>query len=405
MKVLSLLGLLVLPVSAGSSALVCAHGAPAPVTQDPEIPADKELVTLPSGLAYSMLLPGPEGAEKPLMGDLIKVHYTGWTTDGKVFDSSRKPSQPGFPLEPLTIALGDVVEGWNEGLQYCPVGGRIKLTIPSVLGYGEKGKGAIPGGATLIFDIELLSIEKRALPYVPWPADVDKIQRSESGLAWHVIEPGQGKPVGTNVAICEFTLHNLGGGYVAGSPSTQVGPLTIGTTPPRFRFLTEAAQHLSLGARVLFQVPPDLAFGQQTVSPALPGNSVSLWQIQVVQLAPEFVLPPDEELTTTATGLKYKVLRAGTGKRPTAESRVRAHYTGWLTDGKKFDSSWDRGQPIDFALGGGVVAGWTEGLQFTQEGGSILLVIPPSLGYAERGRGPVPPNATMVFVVDLVEVQ
>lgn len=404
MKLLSILAVLGLPLFAGASALACAQDTPPPAAQDPEIPADKEVVTLPSGLAYSLLAPGAEGAETPKMGDLVKVHYTGWTTDGKVFDSSRKPRRPGFPVEPFTTALGDVVEGWNEGLQHCPVGGRIKLTIPPALGYGEKGQGPIPGNATLIFDIELLAIEKRALPHVPWPTDDSQIQRSESGLAWHVIEPGDGKPVGSKVAICEFTLRNLGGGYVAGSPSTQVGPLTIGTPQPRFRFLTEAAQHLSLGSRVLFQVPPDLAFGQQAVSPSLPGNSVSLWQIQVVQIAPEFVLPPDDELTSTATGLKYKVLRAGTGERPTAADAVKAHYTGWLPDGKKFDSSWDRGQPTEFTLRG-VVAGWTEGLQLVQEGGSILLVIPPSLGYGAGGKGSVPGNATMVFIVDLVEVK
>jgi len=404
MKLLSYLVVLGLPVFAGSSALACAQGATPPATQDPEIPADTELVTLPSGLAYSLLAPGPEDAEKPTMGDLIKVHYTGWTTDGKVFDSSRKARQPGLPVEPLTIALGDVVEGWNEGLQHCPVGGRIKLTIPAALGYGEKGQGPIPGGEPLIFDIELLSIEKRALPHVPWPTDAALIERSESGLAWHVIEPGDGKPIGERVAICEFTLRNLGGGFVAASPSTQVGPLTIGTTPARFRFMTEAAQHLSLGARVLFQVPPDFAFGKQAMGPNLPGNSASLWQLQVVQVAPEFVLPPDEELTATASGLKYKIVRPGTDKRPTAAQTVRAHYTGWLPDGKKFDSSWDRGQPTEFPLRG-VVGGWTEGLQLIGEGGSILLVIPPSLGYGAAGKGSVPGNATMVFVVDLVEVK
>lgn len=402
MKLSAPIALLGLTLSAAAVTLALPLHATARGQEDPEIPADKEVVTLPSGLVYSLLVPGAEGAEKPAMGDLIKAHYTGWTTDGKVFDSSRKPRQPGLPVEPLTIALGDVVEGWNEGLQHCPVGGRIKLTIPPALGYGDAGQGPIPGGATLIFDIELLSIEKRALPHVPWPAGDEGVQRSDSGLAWHVIEPGDGKPLGGRVAICEFTLRNLGGGFVAASPSTQVGPLSVGTSPPRFRFLQEAAQHLSLGSRVLFQVPPDLAFGNRELQ-NLPANSASLWQLQVVQVAPEFVLPPDDELTATTSGLKYKVLRPGSDERPTVSKSVRAHYTGWLPDGKKFDSSWDRGQPSTFPLSG-VVAGWTEGLQLVGEGGSILLVIPPSLGYGAAGKGAVPANATMVFIVDLVEV-
>ncbi|MEZ6018106.1 MAG: FKBP-type peptidyl-prolyl cis-trans isomerase [Planctomycetota bacterium] len=400
MKLSSLIVALGLPALTATTTFALT-GACAVATDDPAIPADTEVVQLPSGLAYCMLASGAEGAETPAMGDLIRAHYTGWTTDGKMFDSSRNARRPGAPVEPLTIALGDVVEGWNEGLQYCPVGGRIKLTIPSALGYGDQGSGPIPGGATLIFDIELLEIVQRALPHVAWPTDEAAIETSESGLAWTVLKAGEGEVIGARTAVVDFALRNEGGGFVAASPSTNVGPLVLGPTPARFRFLTEAAQHMRAGSRVLFRVPPGLAFGDREL-PNLPAGSHSLWQLEVRSLAPEFTLPSDDELTTTPSGLKYKVLREGTGKQPKASSSVNAHYTGWLTDGKKFDSSWDRGAPIDFSLTG-VVAGWTEGLQLMKEGGRILLVVPPSLGYGARGKGSVPGNATMVFIVDLMK--
>jgi FKBP-type peptidyl-prolyl cis-trans isomerase len=370
--------------------------------QDPPIPADKEVVTLPSGLQYSILEAAPEGAEVPRMGDQVRVHYTGWLTDGKMFDSSRKPRRPGMPVEPFTTALGDVIEGWNEGLQHCPVGGRIKLTIPPDLGYGAKDSGPIPANSTLVFDVQVIEIVERALPAVEWSSDEGKTQRSETGLQWQVLDPGKGEPIGsTRVALAKFSLRNLGGGYIAGSTSTQVGPLTLNAGPARWRFLAEVGPIMALGSRVLFKVPAGLAFGQQEL-PGLPAGSDSLWQLELSQVAPEFQLPPDDQLTTTPSGLKYQVLRQGTGETPKATSTVKAHYTGWLTSGKKFDSSWDRGQAADFPLQG-VVRGWTEGLQLVQEGGSILLVIPPELGYGAQAKATIPANSTLVFVVDLID--
>lgn len=107
---------------------------------------------------------------------------------------------------------------------------------------------------------------------------------------------------------------------------------------------------------------------------------------------------------TTASGLKYIEMVVGTGATPAAGQMVEAHYTGWLTDGKKFDSSRDRGQTFGFPLGQGrVIKGWDEGIGTMKIGGRRLLIIPPGLGYGERGAGGViPPNATLVFDVELL---
>lgn len=111
--------------------------------------------------------------------------------------------------------------------------------------------------------------------------------------------------------------------------------------------------------------------------------------------------------TETASGLVFEELTVGEGTTAKAGDRVSVHYTGWLTNGNKFDSSKDRRQPFDFPLGAGhVIAGWDEGVQGMKVGGVRKLTIPPQLGYGERGAGGViPPNSTLVFEVELLAVR
>ena len=111
-----------------------------------------------------------------------------------------------------------------------------------------------------------------------------------------------------------------------------------------------------------------------------------------------------EGVVTLPSGLQYKVLREGNGKKPKATDQVKCHYEGMLVDGTMFDSSVQRGEPATFPLNG-VIAGWTEGLQLTQEGAKYRFFIPYQLGYGERGAGSsIPPFATLVFDVELIEV-
>ena len=120
--------------------------------------------------------------------------------------------------------------------------------------------------------------------------------------------------------------------------------------------------------------------------------------------APAFVMPADNELQTTGSGLRYQVLVPGDGASPTAAQSVTVHYAGWTTAGRPFDSSYSRGKPATFPLGG-VIAGWTEGLQLMHEGGTALFVIPPALAYGSRGAPPdIGPNATLVFRIELLKV-
>jgi FKBP-type peptidyl-prolyl cis-trans isomerase FkpA len=108
---------------------------------------------------------------------------------------------------------------------------------------------------------------------------------------------------------------------------------------------------------------------------------------------------------TTKSGLQYEVLKQGTGTvSPSATDNVTVHYRGTTIDGKEFDSSYSRGEPITFPLNG-VIAGWTEGVQLMKEGDKFRLYIPSELAYGERGAGPIGPNEALIFDVELIKIQ
>jgi FKBP-type peptidyl-prolyl cis-trans isomerase len=255
---------------------------PTTTTTMPETPTDvkappADAAKTASGLASKVLQQGI-GSKHPAASDTVTVHYSGWTTDGKLFDSSVKRGQP------TSFPLNRVIKGWTEGVQLMVQGEKRRFWIPGNLAYGDTPMGGRPSGM-LVFDVELLSIKE--------------------------------------------------------APK-----------PP--------------------EVPADVA--------AVPADAVK-----------------------TASGLASKVLRAGEGKdHPKATDQVEVHYSGWTTDGKLFDSSVARGEPIVFPLNQ-VIPGWTEGVQLMVAGEKRRFWIPGKLAYGDNPP-PGAPAGMLVFDVELLKI-
>ena len=116
------------------------------------------------------------------------------------------------------------------------------------------------------------------------------------------------------------------------------------------------------------------------------------------------LLTNDSGWTKTRSGLQYKVLRQGSGEKPTARSRVAVHYEGQLMNGSVFESSYKKGRPATFRLNG-VIRGWTEGLQLMKQGATYIFKIPPHLAYGSKGTSRIPGNSTLLFKVQLISVR
>jgi FKBP-type peptidyl-prolyl cis-trans isomerase FkpA len=145
--------------------------------------------------------------------------------------------------------------------------------------------------------------------------------------------------------------------------------------------------------------PPAAAPAATVEEPAEGGDE----EIDVVNAARTLGTPSDEPVVTTESGLQYIDVKVGEGEAAVAGDDVSVHYTGWLVNGTKFDSSKDRGRPFAFPLGGGrVIKGWDEGVAGMAPGGIRKLIIPPELGYGPRGAGPIPPNSTLIFEVEFL---
>jgi len=391
----------IVPAVLGLALLVAGTAAP----QDPPIPADTEVKTTPSGLKYSVLKAGDPKGVHPRLGDDVTVHYTGWLTDGKVFDSSKTRGNP------LTFKLGRVIPGWNEGLQLMTPGAKFKFTIPADLAYGKSGQRDIPPDSTLIFEVELLKVKRGVAPPDFKTIDPKKLKTTPSGLKYHVLKEGKGKaPEPKEGFELKYAMWTREGQLVFCTELSDGHTLKGKADNMRVKFLQEAPFLMKPGARYWFEVPPKLGMPASPRSP-VPPNASTIWELELVRVirplpVPEFSPVSADKMQTTKSGLKYEVIREGTGKQAKEGDPVTVHYAGWLTDGKNFDSSFSRGEPTTFALSPrSLILGWVEGIQLMKEGAIYKFSIPSYLAYGTRGNPPViQPNQELVFHIELIKV-
>jgi peptidylprolyl isomerase len=247
------------------------------------------------------------------------------------------------------------------------------------------------------------------------PAEAASYQTTSSGLQYADLVAGSGaSPSPGSVVVVEYTGWLKDGGKMFDSSFKRKEPFTFvigkGNVIPGW---DEGVMTMKEGGKRQLVIPADLGYGQRGAGRDIPPNATLVFDVELVKVKPPRVAPEaatrleDSAFTTTPSGLKYHDFVVGTGAEATSGSLVSVDYTGWLTDGKKFDSSMDRTDPIQFPLGTGrVIKGWDEGIAGMKVGGKRQLVIPYALAYGEKGRPPViPAKATLIFEVELVGVE
>ncbi len=240
----------------------------------------------------------------------------------------------------------------------------------------------------------------------------EKATTTASGLQYIEIQEGDGPNPQPGETVAVHYRGTLEDGTEFDNSYDRGEPITFALGRGRvIRGWDEGIALLKVGGKAKLIIPPDLAYGESGVEGVIPPNSTLTFEVELISISPGAPEAPTEveeaEYVTTDSGLKYADLEVGDGPTPEKGQTVSVHYTGWLEDGTKFDSSLDRGQPFSFVLGEGrVIRGWDEGVATMKVGGKRQLVIPPELAYGERGAGGViPPNATLIFDVELLEVR
>ena len=244
---------------------------------------------------------------------------------------------------------------------------------------------------------------------VPAPPDVAAApadaQKTESGLAFKVLQPGTGaeKPAAKDSVRIQYTGWTADGHTFASS--TTSGRPALVSMKGVIKGLSEGLSGMVTGEKRRLWIPPTLGSGGWPDPPKV----ALTFDVELLEVVPgpkeipvpEDVAAPPKDAKKTKSGLFSKVLKAGTGKvKPKATATVKVHYSGWTTDGKMFDSSESRGQPASFPLSG-VIAGWTEGLQLMVEGEKRRFWIPENLAY--KGT-PGKPQGMLVFDVELLKL-
>jgi peptidylprolyl isomerase len=379
--------------SDGGAADAALAGLPAP----PDVAAPPpDAITTPSGLASKVLVPGT-GAEHPSQNDTVKVNYTGWTTDGKMFDSSVAPLQPGRRAEPTTMSLSRVIAGWTEGVQLMVVGEKRRFWVPADLAY--KGRPGAPAGM-LVFDIELLGFTPGPKPPEDVAAAPADAQKTKDGLASKVTQKGTGTlhPQPNDAVRVNYSIWQPDGKLLdASKDAPSVRPVTGMSAG-----WTEGVELMVAGEKRTLWIPAALAATPRPgATPSDLTMVVELLDILPGPKTPADVKAPPKDAVVEKDGLATKVLTKGTGTtHPARNSSVTVQYAGWTTDGKMFDSSYSRGEPATFGVGG-VIPGWSEALMLMVEGEKRRIWVPEALAYkGQPGR----PQGMLVFDVELLKI-
>jgi len=390
------------PAATTQSALSIFGDTPTPGVVEPYILDGAQ--TTDSGLQYLEMVAG--SGQTPVKGDIVTMNLIGSLPDGTEFTNTANEDGPIKAI----IGRDQLLPGWEEGMALMKAGGKATMVLTPEQAFGEQGYGIIPPNTQIILVVELLSVEK---PPIPTSVEEDQLTTTESGLQYTDLISGTGDVVQDgSLVTTHFTI------WVQGEPENEFLFTSQGNDPMSFAVgrgdtvfpgWDEGMLNMKSGGKRLLIIPPDLAFGEAGTS-GIPANATLIMEVELQEVREPVQMTEvaEDDFTTTESGLKYYDIVAGEGITPTVGQTVTVHYTGWLEDGQIFDSSVERGEPFSFQLGmGNVIPGWDEGVASMKVGGKRQLVIPSDLAYGEQGAGGgvIPPGATLIFEVELLDIQ
>ncbi len=356
-----------------------------------------------SGLQYLEQKAGT--GKTPKAGNIITMQYIASLPDGTEIANTYTENKP------VDAVWGSnrLLPGWEEGIGLMKVGGKAKLLLSPELAFGAQGNGSVPPNSQVVIEVELLDVKDAPAPTTVKAGDLTK---TDSGLEYFDIVKGSGTEAAKKSSVStQYTMWvktDKGYDYIDQSKEDSPVDFVVGRGDTVFPGWEEGVTGMKVGGKRLLVIPATLGMGAQGGGP-IPPNAVLVMEIELADVhEPRVATKVDEsKFVTTQSGLKYYDLTPGTGASPTAGQTVVVHYTGWLEDGTQFDSSIESGEPLSFQIGaGGVIPGWDEGVSTMKVGGKRQLVIPPALAYKEEGAGSViPPNATLIFEVELLEIK
>lgn len=239
---------------------------------------------------------------------------------------------------------------------------------------------------------------------------VGKEFTTESGLRYTITQEGTGERAKAGDKVVVHYTGKLTNDSVFDSSVNRGQPFTFKLGVGQvIKGWDEGIALLNVGDKATFTIPSDLAYGERGAGGAIGPNETLIFDVELLEIK-EGPKPYDissKDTITTESGLKYIKLNSTEGVQAEANKTVKVHYSGYLDDGSMFDSSVERGQPLDFPLGQGrVIKGWDEGIALLKVGEKARLIIPHELGYGERGYPPIiPAKATLIFDVELIDVK
>jgi peptidylprolyl isomerase len=364
---------------------------------------DAELKETPSGLKYKITKQGQGEFPKP--GDQVWLHFYAKFEIDSLYDSSAEAG----PLD-FYLGYGQLIKGWEEGLQLVQPGGTILLVVPPQLAYGSSPQHNIPANSTLIFEIALLQVNAGEL-VKPYSIENFKLEKSKKKLKYYTIVEGEGSTaqLGDN-AYVHYTAY-LPDGTLFDSSIKKSEPvrITVGVNQV-IQGWDMGLQLMKKGGKIKLIVPAELAYGAKGYQNKVPPNTPIILDIEMVDLVPPLPVEKwdisNKQIIETASGLKYVVFEAGEGDLIVNDNIVEVHYSGYFTNGQLFDSSVKRFETLRFPVGAGIVIdGWDEGVKLMRKGARFQLLVPSYLAYGEEGAPPqIPENTDLIFDIEVIDV-